>query len=61
MDATGPSTPSPGDAGPRPGKGTLADAADSLAPFHTRFAHRPDWKAAADDEAEAARDRALER
>jgi hypothetical protein len=63
MDPSSPSTPSSPahDASPKPGKGTAADAADSLAPFHTHFAHRPDWKAAADDAAEAARDGALER
>ena len=33
-----------------------ADAAASLAPHSTRHGHRPDWRAAVDDEAEARRD-----
>jgi hypothetical protein len=55
MKPTAPSTPP---AGPKPAKrSNLAEATASLAPFHTRFAHRPDWQTASDDEAEAARDR----
>lgn len=60
MDPAGPSTPSspgaPGSIRPKAGQGTVAEAAASLAPFRTHFAHRPDWRAAADDAAEAERD-----
>lgn len=59
--ARGAAAPHSDDAGPQPAKaGSLADATASLAPFHTHFAHRPDWQAAADDEADALRDRSRE-
>lgn len=53
--------PAAGDAGRKPAKGrSVADAAASLAPFHTHFAHRPDWQTDSDDEADAERDRSRE-
>jgi hypothetical protein len=51
-----------GDAGRKPTAKdrAVADATASLAPFHTHFAHRPDWQTASDDEADAERDRSQE-
>lgn len=36
---------------------SMAEARESLAPSPTQFAHRPDWRATRDDEADAQRDR----
>ena len=59
-----PAEPSPsptGEAGPKTPKGNaVADATASLAPFHTHFAHRPEWQTSADDDADAERDRSRE-